>query len=65
MSDVRDEKKREIARHLLDRLIQDLATALLPILETENPFDIRIDGGKKRDINEPIQLSVTAHLNRR
>lgn len=59
-----DERKRKVAQHLLDRLIQDLTTRLLPVLESEDPFDVRIDGGKERDIEKPIKLSVTIHLNR-
>lgn len=60
---LKEERTKRIARHLLDRLIQDLTLKLLPILETGNKLRVEINLGTERSVDEPIKFSVTEHVN--
>ena len=50
----------ETARYVLERLVQDLTTRLLPILLNGGKFHIEGDYGKP---GEPVKLRITEILN--
>lgn len=60
---LKQERNKRIAQYLLDRLIQDLTIQLLPILETDNSVDVKLNLGTERSADCPIKLAVTQYVN--
>lgn len=56
-----DERRKKVARELFDRLIQELAQKMLPILETDSRFKVEINGSRERE--KPLGFSVTEYIN--
>lgn len=60
---IKEERNKRVARHLLDRLYQELTPRLLHILENGNKLRVEINHGTERSVDEPIKFSVTEHVN--
>ena len=51
----------EAVRYVLDKLMQDLATTLLPILRKGNK--VRIIGDQSGSPGDPVKLQITEYVN--
>ena len=60
---LKEERTNRIAQHLLDRLIQELTTELLPLLKSNCRLKVEITSGSERSIDKPLSISVTKHIN--